>query len=492
MNCTNLFSIFVSMKKIIYTIIVATFIFSCTKPRPTETLSVEINDFLKFDNDFHNPLIDHHYTADPTAVEHEGRLYVYGTNDQQQCDEVHPDSNNTYEHINSLVMMSTRDMVNWTYHGIIDTKKLAPWIVASWAPSVCSRVEDDGLTHFYMYYSNSGYGTGVLTSTSPVGPWTSPLSKSLVDQKTPGLGDCKVPFDPGVAIDSEGNGWLTFGAGKARIARLGKDMISFDSPFAVIPAPFHFEANELNFIGGKMVYTYNQDWSDKEGWKEKAEIPTRCSMAYMFPGYDPLDETGWRYQDYYLRNAGDDGFEYCNNHTHLHKYEGKWYVFHHTMILKKAKGIKGGYRNISVDEIDIDESTQHISLAHNTSKGVTQIRTVNALEEQEMETTFATHNVDFDADSTMQGNMLAKVEGIGTIKVKGVEFAQKCKQIEFKATGKGQIDVRLDGPKGKLIASTYIDGNTKTKLLSIPEGVHDLVFVMEGATLRVDKWKFRR
>lgn len=126
-------------------------------------------------------------------------------------------------------------------------------------------------------------GTGVLTSTSPVGPWTSPLDSSIVDAKTPGLGDCHVPFDPGVVIDDEGNGWLAFGAGKARLARLGKDMLSFDSPFVVLPASHHFEANELNFIGGRLVYTYNLDWTDKDDWSEEAPVPTRCSMAYMLP-----------------------------------------------------------------------------------------------------------------------------------------------------------------------------------------------------------------
>lgn len=461
-----------------------------SEKHPSEQLTVEIHDSLKFGCDYHNPLLDHIYTADPTAVEHEGRLYVYGTNDQQQCDEVHPDSANTYEHINSLVMMSTRDMVNWTYHGQIHTKQLAPWIIASWAPSVCSRREEDGQTHFYLYYSNSGFGTGVLTSTSPVGPWTSPLDHSIVDSKTPGLGDCTVPFDPGVVIDDEGNGWLAFGAGKARLARLSKDMLAFDSPFVTLPAPYHFEANELNVIGGRLVYTYNLDWTDKEGWKEKAAVPTRCSMGYMLPDGDPLDEKSWHYQDYYIKNPGEDGFDYSNNHTHLHKYEGKWYIFHHTMILKNAKHHKGGYRNISVDEITVDEATQHISFAHATNKGVAQIHTVNPFEQQEMETTFATHRICFEEDSTTCGNMLVKSDGVGAIKVKGVEFSRKGKSLEFVASGKGQIDVHLDNPDGELIASTFINGDTNTSLLSKPKGIHDLIFIISGETLKVDKWKF--
>lgn len=62
------------------------------------------------------------------------------------------------------IMLSTDDMVNWTYHGLIDVKALSPWGIASWAPSIVSRIESDGKTHFYLYYSNSGAGVGVLTS----------------------------------------------------------------------------------------------------------------------------------------------------------------------------------------------------------------------------------------------------------------------------------------------------------------------------------------
>ena len=35
-----------------------------------------------------NPLLDFMFTADPTAVEYNGRIYVYATNDQQQYDSI--------------------------------------------------------------------------------------------------------------------------------------------------------------------------------------------------------------------------------------------------------------------------------------------------------------------------------------------------------------------------------------------------------------------
>src|SRR4051812_16395347 len=58
-----------------------------------------------------NPLLDFMFTADPTTIEYNGRIYVYATNDHQQYEHVGKDGKNSYEHIRTLVMMSSDDMV---------------------------------------------------------------------------------------------------------------------------------------------------------------------------------------------------------------------------------------------------------------------------------------------------------------------------------------------------------------------------------------------
>ncbi len=308
------------------------------------------------------------FCADPTAVEYNGRLYVYGTNDQQQHDETGPNKDNSYEKIKSLVIFSTDDMEHWEHHSIIDVAKVAPWIVSSWAPSITSRIEEDGLTHFYLYFSNSGTGVGVLTSTNPLGPWHDPLGKPLISTDTAGLSDCPVPFDPGVVIDEDGTGWLSFGGGKApngsdympgtsRIVKLGADMLSFASEFVPIPAPYFFEASELNYINGTYVYTYCSEWSDHSlKWEYDCNVPPRCSMIYM-TSKTPLQNDSWKVRGTCLFNPGDYGLEDSNNHTHLHKFRDQYYIFYHTLSLKKLKGISGGYRSLCVDKIHVDETS---------------------------------------------------------------------------------------------------------------------------------------
>lgn len=450
---------------------------------------------LKMTENHGNPLLDFHFTADPTAVEHDGRLYVYATNDHQQYEAVGDTGKNSYEKIKSLVMMSTDDMANWTFHGTIDVEKLAPWIIASWAPSIVSREEDDGRTHFYLYFSNSGYGTGVLTATSPVGPWTSPLSKSLVDADTEGLGDCKVPFDPGAVIDADGTGWLTVGAGKARIMRLGKDMVSIDSEKVPLPAPHHFEANELNVMGDTYVYTYNTDWQSHEDWPYEGEIPSICSMCYM-TSRTPLDSTSWMYHRPYLKNSGDYGFTYTNNHTHLHKYMDKWYVFYHSMELQNQFKTAGGFRNVCVDEIAVDEPNLDISMTDQTLKGVSQIRPLDPFRLQQAETTAATVGMRFVKAGDRPGNMKATpISGEGHIMVRGVEFAKRPKGIELTAAGKGSVEVRNGSAVGDLLAIVDVDCSgmslLRGKLKSKPgDEPTDLYFTLKGDGMELDSWKF--
>ena len=159
----------------------------------TEKRTEAILDFYKQPENG-NPISAQIYCADPTAVEYGGRLYVYGTNDHQQYESVGAEGKNTYGDIRSIVVFSTEDMVNWTYHGAIDVGAIAPWIYASWAPTIISRVEEDGLTHFYLYFSNSGAGVGVITSTDPVTGWSDPLGKPLISSSTEASATAQIPL----------------------------------------------------------------------------------------------------------------------------------------------------------------------------------------------------------------------------------------------------------------------------------------------------------
>ncbi len=456
----------------------------------------------RYKSDFNaNPLSDQFFCADPTAVEYEGRLYVYGTNDHQQYENT---PKNTYEKIRSFQIFSTDDMVNWRYEGIIDTDAIAPWVWASWAPSICKRVEEDGLTHFYLYFSNSGAGVGVLTATNPAGPWTSPLSKSLVDVNTPGLKDCPNPFDPGVCIDENGTGWLSFGGGNVggdampgtmRIVKLGKDMISLDSEIVTIKAPYSFEASELNYINGTYVYTFNSNWVERNEWTLKAPKSSACSMCYMTTK-TPLVSDSWVYRDDYFANPGIFGMEYSNNHTHLEKFGDKWYLFYHAMILQKEFGTEGGFRSLCVNEIEIDEKNVKIKKCTGNRDGAKAVKNHSAYEKTPFAEVFNSREIAFE--KTAASEFLAvKPETDGAwLQVKNVDFEDDgTKTISLKARGSGVIQIHSEKLESEPVVSVSVD-NTDWKELTVElpavlSGVKNLYFVF-GGNLSADWWKFNR
>lgn len=98
--------------------------FCAVLPKNNEVMLMKISEnCYKLENTA-NPISPNVFCADPTGVEYNGRLYIYGTNDHQEYEAVGDDGKNGYAHIKSIVMLSTDDMVNWEYHGFIDVEKL--------------------------------------------------------------------------------------------------------------------------------------------------------------------------------------------------------------------------------------------------------------------------------------------------------------------------------------------------------------------------------
>jgi len=453
-----------------------------------------------------NPLLDFIFTADPTAVEYNGRIYVYATNDHQQYEHVGKDGKNSYEHIRSLVMMSSDDIVNWTYHGLINTAKLAPWTQNSWAPSITSRLEADGKTHFYLYYANSGIGTAMLTATSPVGPWSDPLGKNIIDRSVPGV-DVDAPFDPGVLIDDQGTGWLTFGGGtpktkympdNARIVKLGADMISLASDVAKIPAPYFNEASDLNFINGTWVYSYCTSWDERTEWPySNIDKPTACNISYM-TSKTPLNQDSWKYRDNYFKNTGEVNVgPFTNNHTHLFKFKEKYYITYHAMYLQDYFGTKGGFRNVGIEPIQVDEKNVNIPMVNATFKGPSQLNPLNPFVLQQAETTAGTSGqVQFEANGN-PGNMVAKGKADQQcLMVRGADFSKQIPaKFEARVKGKGRIDVYVNNLKGTPLVSLICDEkewttrSRKTEL-KIDKGIENIYFVFSGEGFLFDEWKF--
>lgn len=482
-----------------------------------------------------NPITPWNFCADPTSVEYNGRVYVYGTNDQQQFDEGDGfmTNGNDYGKINSLVCMSSADLVNWTIHSPIDVKFICSWVDNSWAPSICSREEADGKTHFYLYFANGARGIGVLTSTSPTGPWKDPLGKLMINWGQATMGDIVWLFDPGVVVDENGTGWLTWGGGgephsnniakganamldmNTRIAKLTPDMLHIDGDIKILPAPYHFEASELNIIGGKFVYTYCSNWSgDRSMWskftqydhsKTKPAAPGVAQMCYM-TSTDPLNPDSWMYEGMYGKNPGDFGLGGGNNHTHLQKFMGNYYLFYHAPVtegklMSMLGGSKGGYRNILVNKATVDETNCKISQVSLNKTGVTQI-TENRPIITEVQQAEMVHNhskgVKFYSFGR-SGDTMEYTEANSWTSVKKVYSENEVKSFKAKVRGVGKMEIRLDkNTADAKIGTLEFNSSTLTEqTISLDKafsGEHDIFFFFPEVNTTqgtyFDRWQF--
>ncbi|KAG4087145.1 Arabinanase/levansucrase/invertase [Neocallimastix lanati (nom. inval.)] len=324
----------------------------------------------------HNPLFTHRYSADPGVMVYNNRVYVYATNDGDVATKFTDD--NTYSHINSLNVMSSEDLVNWTDHGSIlvaGNNGAAKWAGNSWAPCATYK-KINGKDKFFLYFANNANGIGVLTSDSPTGPFKDPIGKALITRQTPNCGDVAWLFDPAVLVDTDGTGYLYFGGGvpdgkdaapkTIRVVKLGADMVSLAGTPQLIDTPYVFEDSGINKIGNTYYYSYCTNWSAGEPYGQ-ARIVYMTSSNPMGP---------FTYQGVCLNNPGEDFQTYGNNHHTIIEFKNKYYIFYHTEWLnKQVFGTQKGYRTSFVNEITF--SNGKFEKAKGTYEGVSQLSDVD-------------------------------------------------------------------------------------------------------------------
>lgn len=450
-----------------------------------------------------NPLSVSEFCADPTAIEHDGRLYVYATNDQQQFDYSDGLEVNDGSRITQFAVLSTSDFSNWTHHGVIDVKAAAPWITACSNPSVVSRHNTaTGKDEFFLYFTNSKGGIGVLTSDSPTGPWTDPLGKALVDSKTPGIGKVSKVIDPGVAIDGNGTGWLVFGGGapnadgsvsqpgNVRIVRLGGDMMSLASDFAEISAQYHLEANKLNVIGDKLVFSYCQNTSASDA----------RSMRYMVIDTCDVLTGKWSQKALFLKNPSAGGYPSGNNHACIQHFGSSWYVLYHTQWLENKLGFSAGYRNLAANKLNVSEtsSVRILSVTPNDI-GAGQIAENRPLaSDVNLANTFSNAagvTIIEDVSSPTGMQTAVRPKSGGWIMVRNAVFNEdNSDQLVVDADGLGTVEVFLDNiNESNMIACGAITGNgpVTLDLESALTGQHNVYFRFSSADNVVFRsWQF--
>lgn len=448
-----------------------------------------------------NPIMTSRLTADPYAMEYNGRIYVYGTNDSQQYEKT-PDADNNYSKINTINVYSSADMVNWTDHGAIPvagSKGAAKWASNSWAPAACHKTIN-GKEKFFLYFADNGSGIGVLEADSPTGPWRDPIGKQLISRETPGCSGSEIGwlFDPAVLVDDDGTGYLYFGGigdttdkpedfiknpKCGRVVKLADDMVSLDGDPVTIDAPYMFEDSGINKIGDKYYYSYCTNWTDFSGRDEN--VPT-ANIAVM-ESDNPM--TGFKFVGCVLKNPGTYFGASGNNHHCFAEFKGTWYAFYHTKKDTLALGTKGDYRTTYADILNLGENGNFknkdgkIADTKMTAKGVTAVGTVNPYNTIEAESFAIANQVGTIANSEASSNALWNGANYSLYNTEVGSYIGVA-NVDFGDDGASTVSMKLSDTSMTEYKECVAALNKKVT------GEHTVYFVFEKTNVLTDSWKF--
>lgn len=475
-----------------------------------------------------NPIVDTTYAADPYAIEYDGRVYVYATNDNEQFrfeakdDQGFAINSNGYGKITSISVYSSADMVNWTCHGDIPVAGrqadwapdgIAKWAGNSWAPAACHKTID-GKEKFFLYFADNGSGIGVLEADSPIGPFREPETGSRLIAPGTDLAKGVVwLFDPAVLVDDDGTGYLYYGGGvdgvdqnlpkTSRVVKLADNMVETEGDAVVIEAPSIFEDSGIHKYNNKYYYTYCSNFSNSLASTGQGNI---CVMEADSP-MGPFKEAN--YQGIILENMAKFFGVGGNNHHCVFSFKDKWYITYHAQTLGKAAGKANGYRSVHIDPIAYDENG-HIKNTTATYEGVGQLENLNPYQRIEAET-FAWQSGVTTAKCAEKGTLVESENMKLTNVVNNTWTA--LSGVDFGTKGSGTFTASVASTTGSNI-EVYVDNMDKAPAatLAVPatgsadtfkevscdlkgiKGVHNIFFVFKGNdakdSMEIDYWKF--
>jgi hypothetical protein len=342
-----------------------------------------------------------------------------------------------------------------------------------WAPDCVFK---NGKYYFYFpaKAKDGSRRIGVAVADSPAGPFK-PQANYM--QGVFGI-------DPGVLIDKDGSAYMYWGSRDALVmAKLKPDMLEIDGdvkPIDNLPkkglqeGPFVFERKG----------TYYLTYPHVANKIERLEYATSDS---------PMGPFKW---------AGvllDESESGCwTVHQSMAEYHGQWYLFYHDRDLSPQFDKR---RAIRADKMWFNEDGS-IRKVIPTLRGV---GVVNAGSEIQIDRYSARSTADAVAVSFLDdanphaGWKVALNTPQSWVRFDEVDFGkarQKRVEVRAKASGAGTLEIRLDSPKGpviarvKSVAAAWQAVTVKAKHLR--PGVHDLFVTQTGSgPVEVDWVKFR-
>ena len=294
-----------------------------------------------------NPISFPHHTGDPAPVVVDDTVWVIGGLDNPGVSYDMP----------AYVAYSSKDLVNWEYHGVILDLVDVPWLSNSsaWAAQM---IPYNGKYHLFI----CGWGNidadiggnpqisathlGVAVADHPAGPYIAHPEPILYRTQTMPQSNNYNDIDPTVwieTIDGVERGYIAWGNGRLYVAELNEDMLSIKDRNG------DGKVNNFDAVDGLYDIENMLDagkWNTKSGvgttvnYTEAPWLYKRNGIYYMF--YDGGGTVGYARSDNVFgpwwrasRVMGATSTS-ATNHSGVIDFNGKTYLFNHNGMLPNA------------------------------------------------------------------------------------------------------------------------------------------------------------
>ncbi len=453
-----------------------------------------------------NPISSYHYLADPAAFATDDEFYILTDTDDES-----PNTGENDYTIRSLYILSSKDMKNWTDHGmVLSHDREVSYIKNIWAPGIAVV---DGV--FYLIYPNGASGVGIVSAKDVAGPYHDPVGKLLVGgggiTGCDGISWC---FDPAIFIDEDGKSYMTFGGGSGgsrgygnnfdlfEFSKLSYDKVDLNvgSKTALQGANRSFEASYLHKRNGIYYLSYND---------QSQNISYATSKNIKGP---------YSYVGTVIENPSKINGKGGNNHHGFAKFKDKWYAVYHerrlVMASEKPKltngqlpTTTGNHRSVSIDELTWNGDKMNV--VKFTESGPAQVGKFDPYQTYKALTSSKQRNVRSRTDYTRGQPVVHVLTPLASkeswIRVSGVDFGKGAENLRVKAASLAEgnkIEIHKGSVSGTLAGTctlaktsgwnSYTDNDCAMTGLS--GEVDEIFFVFKGSqdsTMGILEWEFQ-
>ena len=388
-----------------------------------------------------NPVIRDQFSADPTAREFNGKIYLYPSHDIL----VPEGQRKGWFCMEDYHVFSSENLTDWKDHGVIVTQNKVPWVrkdsYSMWAPDCVYR---NGKYYFYFPSAPAagrGFAVGVAIADHPEGPFTP------VAQPIKGING----IDPCVLQASDGNAYIFWGNG--RCAKLKENMIELadDNPKEKVK----WGDREMEMVGvnclqglpnrqaeGPFAFEYNGNYYLTYPYvRENTEV-----LGYAM-SKNPMGP--YEYKGIIMAEHPNGCW---TNHHSIVQYKGQWYIFYHTNFFSPNDDKR---RSVCIEKLafNADGTIQEVK---ETMRGVGINKSTEKIQIDRYSTASADVTTQYiDTTRAFSGGSATLPAKGSWLKYDDVDFSDLTDGymlINVKAADNTEFCVREGSVKGKVLA----------------------------------------